>query len=80
MTVEREVILRTLAAARKASEASLLAIAAVEKMLAEPELEIETPTETTETAPVACDHSKAVPVFAGGVEYLICPCGEQIIQ
>ena len=83
MTVERDVILRTLQAARKASEASLLAIAAVEKMLMEPELEnaSENPENTTETATEAestCNHAKAIAVNAGGNSYLVCPCGEQI--
>jgi hypothetical protein len=78
MTVERDVIIKTLQAARKASEASLLAIAAVEKMLVEPE---ETASaDGVEELEKACDHAKAIPVNVGGGSYLVCPCGEQITQ
>jgi hypothetical protein len=78
MTVERDVIIKTLQAARKASEASLLAIAAVEKMLTEPD---QTATEVGDAElEKRCDHSKAVSVNAGGGSYLVCPCGEQIEQ
>jgi len=79
MTVEREVIIKTLRAARKANEAAVFALGAVEKMLLEPEATpLADDAEPAEETPKTCDHADAIPVQTTDGSYLVCHCGEQI--
>jgi hypothetical protein len=75
---EMDIIFQSLEASRLASEASIRAIEAVQRMLVVPvEEEGESPSEVIDLGEKPCSHSLAIKVSTVDGRFLVCDCGHQ---